>query len=119
MQGGPELAVVVLAVLLVVVGMAWHFGRSRSLLDLWAERNGFRILASEYRNMFRGPFFWTTSRGQTVYRVTVEDKAGHVRTGWVRCGGWWLGLWSDHVEARWDEAPPRPEPPMRDRWLDG
>src|SRR5262249_54158005 len=107
-----------LILVLVVGSLAWHFGRSRSLLERWAERNGFRILRSEYRYMFRGPYYWTTSKGQTVYRVTVEDKAGLVRNGWVRCGGWWLGLMSDHVEARWDDIPPEPKASMRDRWLD-
>jgi hypothetical protein len=107
-----------LVLLIAAASVAWHFGRSRSLLDRWAERHGDRILHSEYRYLVRGPFFWTTSKGQTVYRVTVEDKAGDTRGGWVRCGGWWLGLWSDHVEARWDEAPPK-EVTMRDRWLDG
>jgi hypothetical protein len=81
----------------------WHFSRSASLLDRWAERNGYRVLDREYRSFFKGPFFWTTSEGQTVYHVTVEDKEGRRRTGWVRCGGWFLGLLSDNVEVRWDD----------------
>jgi hypothetical protein len=36
---------------------AWHFHRSRSLLERWAERGGYRIIDAEYRNVFRGPFF--------------------------------------------------------------
>ena len=54
---------------------------------------------------------------------------GSVRSGWVRCGGWWLGLRSDEVEVCWDAAPAvevrRHEAsiettnPMSDRWLDG
>jgi hypothetical protein len=28
---------------------------------------------------------------------------GNLRDGWVSCGGWFLGLFSDHVEARWDD----------------
>src|SRR5262249_35973173 len=80
------------------------------------------------RNFFRGPFFWTSSKGQTVYRVTVEVK-GAVRTGWVRCGSWWLGLRSEQVEVRWDEtpavedqwleAPAQTANPMHDRGVDG
>jgi hypothetical protein len=113
MNGAP-IAGVVLFLILAAGSIAWHFSRSRSLLDRWAEQSGYHILQSEYRHLFRGPFFWTTSKGQTVYRVTVEDKAGHVRSGWVRCGGWWFGLWSDNVEARWDEAVVA----AQDRWLD-
>ena len=115
---GTTVAGVVLILFLAIASIAWHFRRSRSLLDRWAEGNEFRILQSEYRHIFRGPFFWTSSKGQTVYRVTVEDRAGNVRSGWVRCGGWWLGLWSDNVEARWDEAPPKAGSAMRDDVLD-
>jgi hypothetical protein len=119
MENLQSLAFIALVLLLVAAGFAWHFGRSRSLLQRWADDNGFRIVRSEYRHLLRGPFFWTTSKGQTVYRVTVEGKAGDVRSGWVRCGGWWFGLMSDQVEARWDETPPKADTAMRDRWLDG
>ena len=81
----------------------WHFSRSDSLLQQWAQRNGYRLVRREYRSFFKGPFFWTTSRGQTVYYVTVEDAEGNRRSGWVRCGGWFLGLLSDNVEVRWED----------------
>jgi hypothetical protein len=89
--------------LLIMLAWLWHFGRSNSLLHSWAAQNGFRIVRQEYRTFFRGPFFWTTTKGQTVYYVVVEDPTGKQRAGWVRCGGWWLGLLSDNVEVRWDE----------------
>ncbi len=85
------------------LAIVWHFSRSSDLLHQWAERHGYRIVQQEYRNFFKGPFFWTSSKGQTVYYVTVEDRAGHRRNGWVRCGGWFLGLLSNDVEVRWDE----------------
>jgi hypothetical protein len=105
--------------LLIVITSVWHFRRSRGLLDRWAERNGYRIIDSEYRKFFRGPFFWSTSKDQTVYRVTVELEKGRMLTGWVRCGSRFLGLLSDKVEVRWDEAPAADgSKPMYDRWLD-
>jgi len=88
---------------LVVASLAWHFSRSRSVLEQWADENGFEIINSEYRNFSRGPFFWTTSKGQTVYFVTIRDSGGHVRSGWVRCGGWFLGLMTDKAEVRWED----------------
>jgi len=97
-----EVVWLVAALGLVALVVAWHFRRGASLLSGWAERNGYQVVHSEYRYFFRGPFFWTTSNGQAVYRVTVADQAGNARSGWVRCGGWLLGLLSDHVEARWD-----------------
>jgi len=95
-------AFVAVAVLIVFVFM-WHFGRSNSLLHQWAARNGYRIIRQEYRNFFKGPFFWASTQGQTVYYVVVEDSGGNRRSGWLRCGGWWLGLFSDNVEVRWDD----------------
>jgi hypothetical protein len=88
---------------LVAVTIWWHFGRSNSLLHQWAEKGGYRIIRQEYRTFFKGPFFWTSTRGQTVYYVEVEDYKGNRRSGWVRCGGWWFGLLSDNVEVRWDD----------------
>ncbi len=102
----PLVLLIPVFVALVVLSLTWHFGRSQSLLDMWAAENGYHIIRKEYRNFFRGPFYWTTSKGQTVYYVTVQDKAGRRRSGWVRCGGWWLGLLTDYVEVRWDEASP-------------
>ncbi len=99
---GPILFIA-LFVVFAVVAMLWHFGRSSSLLQQWADENGYRVIDKEYRTFFRGPFFWTTSKGQTVYYVTVEDDEGRIRRGWVRCGGWFLGLMSDNVEVRWDD----------------
>ena len=72
------------------------------MLDEWAARNGLQILERDYRALCQGPFVWRCSRGQAVYRVKVRDAEGQVRTGWVRCGGWELGLLSDQVEVSWD-----------------
>jgi hypothetical protein len=109
---------IILVLILAAGSILWHYSRSASLLRKWSEDNGFRLVSSEYRNYFRGPYFWTTSKGQTVYRVTVQDKPGRLRTGWVRCGGWWLGLMSNHVETCWDETPSQGVAVPRDRWLD-
>ena len=94
--------VVLGGVILVFLLIWWHFSRSGSLLHQWAEHNGYRLVSQEYRHFFKGPFFWTSSKGQTVYHVTVEDSQGNRRSGWVRCGGWFFGLLSDNVEVRWE-----------------
>ncbi len=95
----------ILIVIIAGVGVAafvWHISRSRSLLQRWAAENDYTILNSDYRYFSKGPFFWTSSKGQTVYHVTVRDHEGNVRNGWVRCGSWWLGLLSDKTEVRWE-----------------
>lgn len=93
----------VLFFLVIVVGSTWWtFSRSASMIDAWAVSEGYVLLERKYCWLFRGPFFWTTSRNQTVYRVTVGMRDGSVRTGWVRCGGWLAGLLENRVEVRWD-----------------
>jgi hypothetical protein len=94
---------IILVAVIVILTLVWHFSRSNALLHQWAKQNGYRIISQEYRNLFKGPFFWTSTKGQTVYYVVVEDDGGNERRGWVRCGGWWLGLLSDNVEVRWED----------------
>jgi hypothetical protein len=94
-----------LVVLLVFVGLMiyWTNRRSTEMIQRWAEGNGYMILDMERRLFRRGPFFLTTSRSQTVYYVTLVDPQGGERRGWVRCGSFWLGIFANTVEVRWDE----------------
>jgi hypothetical protein len=103
MNEGFQVLMVLMVLGFAVLSMIWHFSRSNSVLDQWAEDNGFELLSSEYRHFMRGPFFWTTSKGQTVYHVKVRTSSGEVKTGWVRCGGFFLGLLSDAAEVRWED----------------
>jgi hypothetical protein len=104
MHGISESLGIAIAITLAGWACYWNISRSRTLLRGWAAQNGFEILHSEFRFFRRGPFFWTTSKGQTVYYVRVRDAEGQTRSGWVRCGSWWLGLCSNKTEARWNLA---------------
>ena len=87
---------------LIPIVLWWHISRSRLMLRRWAEANGYQILSSQYRVFRRGPFLWNSSKNQTVYWVKTRDRLGYERNGWVRCGSYWWGLWSDQVEVRWE-----------------
>ncbi len=100
--GYAAIAVMVIAVL-GIGSLFWRFSRSKSILEKWAEQNGYEILESDYRMLAKGPFFWRSSEEQAVYHVKVRDGQGQIRTGWIRCGGWVLGLLSDKVEVKWEE----------------
>jgi hypothetical protein len=86
-----------------IVGAVWHNRRSSTLLDGWARANGLQILSQSKCWFFRGPFSWSTTDGQVVYRVVVRDGGGRTRTGYVRCGGRWSGMLSDNTEVRWND----------------
>jgi hypothetical protein len=100
-----EAAPYVLAVALaVIVGyFAWFFPRSRSLLAQWAARRGVQLIHSDRRWLFQGPYFWTGSRWQPVFRVKVRDHQGRERSGWVLCGGSLSGVFSNQATETWDE----------------
>ena len=80
----------------------WQYSRSRGLVWQWAEQNGYEVLACDCRYLRKGPFVWTSSKGQTVYFVTNRDRDKQVRSGWVRCGGFVLGPLSTRTEVRWE-----------------
>jgi len=87
---------------LVIASAVWRGNRSRDLVERWARENGFRLLSAENCWFSNGPFFWTTSKSQVVFRVEVQDERGQVRSGWVRCGSLFGGLLSDQTEVRWE-----------------
>jgi hypothetical protein len=94
---------IVILVGLAATGLYIHFlvTRSKYLLNKWATDNHFQLLHAEHRMFRKGPFLWS-SRQQVVYRVRVRDDQSREREGWVRVGGWWIGVFSDKVEAEMD-----------------
>ena len=98
-------AAFILVLFVIVIGIAMSFGRyakASSILEDWARENGYALISSERRSLFRGPFFLTTSKSQLVYHIVVEDANGLRRSGYARVGGWMIGLLSDNVDVRWD-----------------
>lgn len=81
--------------------------RAKAMLLGWAVRNTYEIVGAQRPLIKISPFGWTTSKGQVLFKVVVRKRIrdGVTRSGWVRCGGFWTGLWSDDVEVRWDDEP--------------
>jgi hypothetical protein len=97
---------VFIVVLLIGVGVScavWGVTRSNDMVDRWAADNGYRLISKERRFLRRGPFLLTTSKGQSVHYVTVEDANRDQRSGYLRCGSWLGGLMSDKVQVHWDD----------------
>ncbi len=96
--------VAMLALLLIGIGLTmWQRERANDMLNKWAAQNQFRIEQREHRLFRKGPFLWTTGRGQYVYRVVVRDQNGRERTGWVRLGSWLFGIWDEKVQVYWED----------------
>ena len=74
------------------------------MIEQWAAENGFRLVSSSYCWFTLGTPFWAANqKNHTLYRITVQDAQNHVMSGYALCGGFWLGLWSDRVEVKWDQ----------------
>jgi len=97
------------AITVFVTVFWWFYRRAKIILQKWADDQGYEIIRKKQRYLiFTGPFkFWTNSRNQIIYQLTVRDRDGHERSGWARCGSYWGGVFfSDKIEVRWDEHEP-------------
>jgi hypothetical protein len=81
------------------------------MLERYLRERGYRLISKQYRWLVRGPFWWRTSKGQSVYRFSAEDADAVRREGWARVGGYWFGLLSDRVDVRWDDEQKQPGGP--------
>ena len=103
MEAAAPLLFGIVVIIIVIMATMWHYSRAEDILTRWARENGYEIVSSERRAFRRGPLFFTTSEDQEVYYVTVRLADGQLRRGWVRCGSWFAGLWSDQAKVEWDE----------------
>jgi len=91
----------------IVIIFAWWFDtiRSRSIIEKWAAQNEFKVLKCKQAFFDTGPFsWWTSGKGQKIYRFTVITPQGSERSGWIRCGSFWGGIYfSNNIEIRWEE----------------
>jgi len=109
-QSALEIAAATFCAILAIsafIAWSWLFQtRAKSVVRKWAAERGYVVLRFE-SPFHTGAFgFWTTSRGQVVYSVTIRDGAGCERKAWVRCGNY-IGsvLFSDEIEVRWQDEP--------------
>ena len=103
MTGYGLLMIIVIFVTFAILVVIWQFSAARKTLEQWANANNYEILSSEHRWLRMGPFWWSTSKSQQVYYVTIKTPDGQIRSGWVRCGSWFFGMLVDQADVRWDE----------------
>ena len=103
--GGSDFPFAIAIIVFAAFAIFMNFrrrSRAEEMIEGWATAQGLRILERQTCWFFKGPFFWTTSRSQLVYYVTVMDGAGVTRRAYVRLGGWMFGLLSDRVDVKWE-----------------
>lgn len=67
----------------------------------WARLNGYRIISKQDRQFFTGPF--KINRYCPTCYITVEDRQGERKRGWVRLGTWYIVGFKEHIEVVWEE----------------
>ncbi len=96
-----------LGVAMATLIMSLRIWLSRTILNGWAESQGYRIVSSRFCWLWRGPYFLRSTAGQSVFKVIVVDNDGERRVGWVRCGGFFLGLFRNNAHVLWQEGSAR------------
>ena len=94
---------VILSIAIIVVVLVLMFLRAKQILETWARENGYEILSSDLRLLSRGPYKWTLLGKQWVFHVTVRANDGTVRTGYVKCGSFFWGVFVNKAEAELDQ----------------
>jgi hypothetical protein len=87
-----------------VMALMYSVERSSQIPNDWARQNGIRLLKAQYCWFWRGPFWLTSSKHQVVYRIQAEAGDGRICSGYVLCGSWMWGLWSNQAQVRWDDG---------------
>lgn len=100
-------------VIAIIMYLSWrHIVNAKALLQDWARANQFRILHSRLCIFMPWRLYFTTTKYQIVYQVSLYDESTHrVRAAWVRLGTRvWGVMESDAVDVQWedtDKAAPR------------
>jgi len=79
------------------------YSRAQMILRTWAGENSYEILSSDLRFLSRGPYKYTLFGKQWVFHVVVRANDSTVRTGYVKCGSFFWGVFINKAEARWSE----------------
>ena len=94
---GSNILFIVIPIIAVILFLT--YSRARSILQTWAEENGYEILSASMRFLSRGPYSYTLLGKQWVFRVVVRANDGTTKTGYVKCGSFFWGVFVSKAEA--------------------
>ena len=92
----------VLLVISILILLVWSGPRSAKMVHKWASRNGLRIMKMKRRFLRVGPFSIFYAVSSPIYHVVVQTIEGEVRSGWIKCGSYSLGILADDVVVSWN-----------------
>jgi hypothetical protein len=83
-----------------------HVMKAKALLQEWAQTNHFRIVRARLCIFMPWRIYFTTTKYQVVYQVSLYDESTHrIRAAWVRLGTRvWGVMDSGAVDVEWADA---------------
>lgn len=90
-----------------VLGLLASVIRTRCvvLIEQWAERGGWEVVACRRCLLGAKPFAFTP--GMPIYRVELKGPSGRQREAYIRCGNFAMSVLSDELAVEWVEADSR------------
>ncbi len=77
--------------------------RRRRALYRWAANNGYKLIAYDRPLLTEeSPFPFTVSKAQQVFHVSVLQKDGRNKSGWLLLGSGWFGSGAEEADVKWD-----------------
>jgi hypothetical protein len=97
--------VVIVFILCFVLGWNFYYVRlAERILRRWAAEHDFEVVSFK-RVIFGHPFgFMINSRSQVILAITVRDRKGRERSGWLKCGSFWAGVFSNEAQVKWRDG---------------
>ncbi len=92
-------ALIIAIIIFLTIFMIWSYSRANQVFDDWVRNNNFKVRKQSLKLLFRGRFTLTTSGGQIVYLVELEDG----KKCWVIMGGYFAGMLSKRLQVFWEE----------------
>jgi hypothetical protein len=90
----------------------WHQYRHYMILRQWEAHQPYTWVEYKWQRNYELSLRDAFSR-ETFYQITVRNRKGRIRHGWLRCGSWWLGSFTNRVQVSWEPYEKQPNRAQR------
>lgn len=89
--------------------VVWHRYRCYAILRQWEARQPYAWFEYQRRPYFQELSVRDTFSRETFYQIAVRNRKGRLRHGWLRCGSWWLGSFTNRIQVSWEPYAKQPD----------
>ncbi len=88
--------------MLITMYLIWCFYRGKYLITQWAQHNKYELRSIKRCLTDRGPFKYSSTRGQEVYIASVYDSINNTtRECWIQTGKLWALGFKEPLNISW------------------